>query len=91
MPQINIDTVPKQFVDNSAIGSSKEFFTFVLIAGTNGTVFALTPEHAKRFHLALKYHLEKFERESRKVEADWNPNMPSPIQPPDLNNGGLKK
>jgi hypothetical protein len=90
MPQINLDSIPKQFVDNSAIGASKEFFTFVFMAGGNTTAFALTPEHAKRLSLALKWHLEKFERESRKIETDWNPNMPSPIQTPDLGNGGGK-
>ncbi|MFZ1074862.1 MAG: hypothetical protein WAN50_00600 [Minisyncoccia bacterium] len=48
MPQINLDTTPKQFADNSAIGSSKEFFTFLFITGQNGTAFALSPEHAKK-------------------------------------------
>ncbi len=47
------------------------------------------PSTQKRFSLSLQYQVEKFERESRKIEADWNPGMPSPIQPSDL--GGGKK
>ena len=81
---LNLNTLPKQFCESVTIGYSKEFFALALLSGQNVNAFALTPEHAKRTLLSLKYHVEEFEKSFGEIQADWSPGVESPIQMVDL-------
>ena len=81
---MDINKVPKQFCENVLAGRAKESFTVGMLAGEQGTFYALSPEHFKRLVQNLKYQLDEYEKEFGTVDAEWVPGVQSPIQTKDI-------
>ena len=81
---MDLSKLPKQFCDNVNMGYSKEFFIIALLSGQNASIFALTPEHAKRLSLSLSHNVEEFEKNFGIINTEWFPGIQSPIQLIDL-------
>ncbi len=81
---------PKIFCQDTGVGFMGGVGNSVLLAllsGGNAQVFALTPEHAKRFSQMLAYNLENYEKTNGQIVVeDWIPDKKSPIQVQDLKN-----
>lgn len=88
---MDITKAPKQFLDNVTGGFSEEFFVLAMLSGENATMYALTPQHAKRFSQWLSYQVDDYEKKHQKIEAEWIPGMKSPIQSTDLSPGEKPK
>ena len=84
---MDINKIPKQFCDNVVAARSKESFTVGMLAGENGTFFALSPEHFKRLVQNLTHQLSEYEKEFGNVDAEWVPGVQSPIQTKDIIKG----
>lgn len=76
----DLEKAPKLFCENIKIGYSNEYFVIALSSGTQATFYSLTPEHAKRLHMYLTHELANFEKKHRAIQADWSPNVVSPVQ-----------
>jgi hypothetical protein len=81
---MDLSKLPKQFCDNVNMGYSEEFFILALLSGQNASIFALTPEHAKRLSLSLSYNIVEFENKFGAIKTEWFPGIQSPIQMIDL-------
>ncbi len=84
---MDIEQAPKQFCENVTTAFSKEFFATGLSSGGTTIVYAFTPEHMKRLVQHLAYNLENYEKQFGTIDAEWNPNVKSPIQAGDLSGG----
>lgn len=62
------------------MGYTPEYFIMALSSGNQGTIYTLTPQHAKRLLLQLTHQVSEFEREHGVIKAEWNPNIVSPVQ-----------
>ena len=82
--KVNPNEIPKQFCDSVNGGFTKESFVMIVSVGNNSMPYAFSLEHAKRFSQWLSHQVEQFEKNVRKINAEWNPNIKSPIQPTDL-------
>jgi len=85
---MDVNKIPKQFCDNAIVARSKESFTIGMLAGENGTFFALSPEHFKRLAQNLTHQLVEYEKEFEKIDAEWVPGVKSPFQTRDVMEGG---
>lgn len=71
---------PKMFCENIKIGFTPEYFVLALSSGVQATIYTLTPQHAKRLLQYLTHEIEQFEKTNGTINADWNPNIVSPVQ-----------
>jgi len=86
-PLVNqLTAAPKQFCDNATGAHSEEVFLIAMFSGQTATVFTLTPAHMKKFSQWAKHQVEDYEKQYGEIKAEWNPNIPSPIQASDLKN-----
>lgn len=81
---MDLNKLPKQFCDNVNMGFSAEALVLALMSGQNVSVFALSPEHAKRLSLSLAYNLKEYEKNFGEIKTEWIPGVESPIQLIDL-------
>jgi hypothetical protein len=82
---------PKEFCEQVIGGFTNEFFVMGVRSGEATDVYVLTLEHAKRMSQWLAHAVETYEKQYGKINAEWNPNMKSPIQSSDLPGDGKKK
>lgn len=75
-----LQTAPKLFCENIRLGFTREYFALGLSSGAEGEVYAVTPGHAKRLQQYLAHEIAKFEKEYGTINAEWNPNIVSPVQ-----------
>jgi len=71
---------PKQFCDNINLAFNEEFFLLVVSSGQEGTVYTLTPGHAKRFMQMLSHNIKKYEEQFGELHTQWSEDIPSPLQ-----------
>jgi hypothetical protein len=76
----DLEKAPKLFCENIKMGYTKEYFVIAMSSGEQATFYSLTPEHAKRLLKYLTHEVEGFEREHGAIEANWTPNVVSPLQ-----------
>ena len=81
MKKDDLKRAPKLFCESINIGYTPEYFIMGLSSGSQGTLYTLTPQHAKRLQQYLTHQLTEYEKENGVVKAEWNPNIISPIQP----------
>ena len=62
------------------MGYTPEYFIMAHSSGSQGTIYTLTPQHAKRLQQQLTHQLGEYEKEHGEVRAEWNPNIVSPVQ-----------
>lgn len=76
----DLQKAPKQFCENIKIGFTPEYFVMGLSSGDQAAIYSLTPGHMKRLHQYLGHEIATFEKEHGAINAEWNPNIPSPVQ-----------
>jgi hypothetical protein len=74
----------KLFCDNVSGGFTNESFLLAMYSGKTPTVFVLTPSHMKRLFQWMKHQIDDYEKQNGEIKAEWNPNIPSPLQASDL-------
>ena len=80
MNKEDIKQAPKLFCERAQVAYSPEFFVLGLQSGNDTDVFTLTPQHAKRLAQYLAHQVSDFEEKNGKIDANWNPNVVSPVQ-----------
>lgn len=76
----DLQKAPKLFCENIRVGYTPEYFVMGLSSGSQAQIYSLTPGHTKRLLQYLTHEIEKFEKEHGTIEAEWNPNIISPIK-----------
>jgi hypothetical protein len=71
---------PKEFCESVQLAYTPEYFAMACASGSAMTLYALTPQHAKRLAQYLTHQVAEFEKEHGPVAASWNPNIVSPVQ-----------
>lgn len=79
---------PKQFCDNIQIGFSEDAFMMAVFSGESAGVFALTPQHAKKLAQYLAHNVSEYEAKHGTIDAEWTPNVKSPLQTSDIEQSG---
>ena len=77
---IDLNKLPKNFVDNVIFGFGKDHFVFAIFTGENITSFALGRTAGKEFLRNLQKTVEESEKMYGEIET--NSGIPSPIQIP---------
>jgi hypothetical protein len=80
MKQDELKKAPKMFCESVSLAFTPEYFVMGLTSGTQGSIYTLTPQHAKRLHQYLEHQLKDFEEKNGEIVAEWNPNVVSPVQ-----------
>ena len=80
MKKEELTNAPKVFCERINIGFTPEYFVLAVASGNQGTIYTLTPQHAKRLQQYLAHQVKEFEEKHGTINAEWNPNIPSPIQ-----------
>ena len=76
----DLKKAPKLFCESINIGFTPEYFVMGLSSGNQGTIYSLTPQHAKRLQQYLTHQISEYEKEHSPITAEWNPNIVSPVQ-----------
>lgn len=76
----DLKKAPKLFCESINIGFTPEYFVMGLSSGNQGTIYSLTPQHAKRLQQYLAHQISEYEKEHAPITAEWNPNIVSPVQ-----------
>ena len=80
MKQDDIKKAPKLFCESINVAYTPEYFVVGLTSGNQGTLYTLTPQHAKRLQQYLAHQIESFEEKHGTIDAKWDPNIVSPVQ-----------
>lgn len=80
MKSDDLKNAPKLFCESINIGFTPEFFVMGLSSGNQGTIYSLTPQHAKRLQQYLTHQITDYEKEHGKIIAEWSPKIVSPVQ-----------
>ncbi len=80
MKSEDLQKAPKMFCENIKLGFSPESFVMGLSSGAQLSIFALTPQHAKRLKEYLAHEIALFEKAHGEIKAEWSPSVVSPVQ-----------
>lgn len=80
MKKEELKNAPKVFCERAQIAYTPEFFVLGLQSGNQGTIYSFTPQHAKRLAQYLTHQVSEFEEKHGKINAEWDPNVVSPVQ-----------
>jgi hypothetical protein len=80
MKSEDLKKAPKLFCESINLGFTPEYFVLGLSSGNQGTIYSLTPQHVKRLQQYLAHQISEYEKEHGVIEAQWNPNIVSPVQ-----------
>ena len=80
MKKEDLQKAPKLFCESINVAFTPEYFILGLTSGNQGTIYTLTPQHAKRLQQYLTHQVKEFEEKNGKIEAKWDPNIVSPVQ-----------
>ena len=81
MKKEDFQKAPKVFCESPSVAFTPEYFIIGLTSGAQGTLYTFTPQHAKRLAQYLTHQVKEFEGKHGKIDAEWNPNIVSPMQP----------
>ena len=76
----DLKKAPKLFCESVNIAYTPEYFVVGLTSGSQGSIYTLTPEHAKRLQQYLAHQVEQFEGKHGTITAQWDPKIVSPMQ-----------
>ncbi len=82
MKKEDFQNAPKLFCESASVAYTPEYFVLGLKSGNQGTLYSLTPQHAKRLAQYLTHQVKEFEDKHNVIDSNWNPNIVSPVQPP---------
>ena len=88
MKQEDLKKAPKLFCESINIAFTPEYFVVGLTSGSQGSIYTLTPQHAKRLQQYLEHQVKEFEGKNGTIDAKWDANIVSPVQP--INQNGDK-
>ena len=80
MKKEDLKNAPKLFCESINVAYTPEYFVIGMTSGNQGTLYTLTPQHAKRLQQYLAHQVSEFEEKNGEVEAKWDPNVVSPVQ-----------
>ena len=80
MKKEDLKNAPKLFCESINIAFTPEYFVMGLTSGSQGSIYTLTPQHAKRLQQYLTHQINEFEEKNQKIDATWDPNIVSPVQ-----------
>ena len=80
MKKDELKNAPKLLCERAQIAYTPEFFVLGLQSGKQGAVYSFTPAHAKRLSQYLQHQIAEFETKYGAIDAEWNPNIVSPVQ-----------
>ncbi|MEI6280840.1 MAG: hypothetical protein WCP17_02450 [bacterium] len=81
--KIDLNQLPKRFVDGALGGHSKEIFSFALTSGNNLDSFATTPQVMKSISIWMSKQIENYEKQFGVIDMT-PPSVVSPLQVSDL-------
>lgn len=76
----DIKKAPKLFCESINIAFTPEYFVLGMASGAQTTIYSLTPQHTKRLAQYLNHQITQFEEKHGTIDAEWNPNIVSPVQ-----------
>ena len=88
--KIDMNQLPKKFVDGAIGAHGKEIFSFALTSGNNLDSFATTPQVMKSIALWLNAQIANYEKQFGAIDMA-PPQISSPIQMADLKKPGENK
>jgi len=80
MKKEDIQNAPKLFCERASVAFTPEYFIIGLTSGNQGSLYTLTPQHAKRLQQYLTHQLKDYEEKHGEIIAEWKPGIVSPVQ-----------
>ncbi|MEY3784035.1 MAG: hypothetical protein RLZZ230_357 [Candidatus Parcubacteria bacterium] len=80
MKKEDFQNSPKLFCESVSVAFTPEYFVMGLTSGNQGTLYTITPQHAKRLQQYLAHQITEFEEKHGEIKAEWHPNIISPVQ-----------
>lgn len=81
MKSEDLKKAPKIFCESINVAFTPEYFIMSLSSGEQSSIYSLTPHHAKRLQQYLAHQVTEFEKANGVINAQWSPNIISPVQP----------
>jgi len=88
--KVNMNQLPKKFIDGAIGAYGKEFFSFSMTSGNNLDSFATTPQIMKSIAKWMGKQVESYEEKFGEIDMT-PPKVVSPIQISDLGKTGDDK
>ncbi|OHB05526.1 MAG: hypothetical protein A3A26_03555 [Candidatus Zambryskibacteria bacterium RIFCSPLOWO2_01_FULL_47_14] len=88
--KINMNELPKKFVDGAIGAYGREFFSFALTSGNTLDSYSSTPRIMKSIALWMMKQIENYEKQFGEIDMS-PPKVISPIQASDLDKPGEGK
>ncbi|OGI76258.1 hypothetical protein A3C67_03120 [Candidatus Nomurabacteria bacterium RIFCSPHIGHO2_02_FULL_42_19] len=85
--KINMNQLPKKFIDGAIGAYGKDFFSFAMTSGNNLDSFATTPQVMKSIANWMNKQIENYEKQFGLIDMT-PPSVVSPIQASDLKKPG---
>jgi hypothetical protein len=85
--KVNMNNLPKKFIDGAIGAYGKELFSFALTSGNNLDSFATTPQTMKSIAEWMRKQIENYEKQFGEIDMSL-PKVLSPIQATDLGKPG---
>lgn len=84
--KIDLNQLPKKFIDGAIGGHGKDIFSFALTSGNNLDSFATTPQVMKSISMWIGKQIENYEKQFGVIDMT-PPQIVSPLQVSDLKKG----
>src|SRR3989344_218417 len=85
--KVNMNSLPKKFIDGAIGAYGKEFFSFALTSGNNLDSFATTPQVMKSISNWINKQVENYEKQFGAIDRSPT-SVVSPLQVSDLKKPG---
>ena len=85
--KVNMNELPKKFVDGAIGAYGKEIFSFALTSGNNLDSFATTPQVMKSIAIWISGQVQSYEKSFGEIDMTV-PKIRSPLQMADLKKPG---
>ncbi|OGI60228.1 hypothetical protein A2814_02755 [Candidatus Nomurabacteria bacterium RIFCSPHIGHO2_01_FULL_38_19] len=82
--KVNMNQLPKKFIDGAIGAHGKDVFSFALTSGNNLDSFATTPQIMKSISIWISGQVQNYEKTFGEIDMT-PPKITSPIQMADLN------
>jgi len=80
MKKEELKNAPKVFCESINVAYTPEYFVMGLTSGSQGSIYTLTPQHAKRLQQYLTHQIGEYESKNGTIEAKWDSKIVSPVQ-----------
>ena len=88
--KVDMNQLPKKFIDGALGGHGRDVFSFALTSGNNLDSFATTPQVMKSIAIWLNTQVQTYEKTFGEIDMTA-PKINSPIQMADLKKPGDNK